>query len=60
MAVYEHRPDVRHDDNPLPWRVAASLCVPRFYSRRLLVHAQGLHGFLHVRDGEGNGAALSL
>ena len=60
--VHRHRHDVRHGDDPVSRRLAAAVPGRAVHldPGHRLVRAQGERGVLHVRDGEGVRAALSL
>jgi NADH:ubiquinone oxidoreductase subunit H len=60
--VRRDRHDVRDGDDPVPWRLAAAgaVCAVHLGAGGGVVHAQGAANVLHLRDGEGDGAALSL
>ncbi len=58
--ISQHRSDVRHDDHPLLWRMACPVRIPVLPAALLLVCRQGDLLLLHVRHGEGAGAALPL
>ena len=57
-----HRPDVRDDDDPVPRRLAAAVQHRAVHvdTGHRLVPDQGLLRLLHVRDGQGDRAAVPV